>query len=807
MVWPFKRKVRQRRLQVRRHLPIRQAGWWQAFRRAGGIGSSLIGLALLLALVGLDAITGPEPPYRPGQYVPADIHARVDFLSKKSPDQARKFTPAVFALKPQRLQRVQQQLEQLPGRLQQDGDQTRQALAEQMSAEPAEVETFARRLSNIDAEAFAADIAALDEALAEIALVSEQQAAVQRTRAAKEVLLSGPERTERIPIQELVVLQDPHLSRRHVRGKLNQKGLFDRRIRPRLADWIVSRLSEIGPLWEYDAEATNQRIDQSVEAVKSFPPEQLPEYLRVQHLAGEPLVRASRRGPGADSMGSGMSRAEIELLRDERQAYRALEQTVAPWRNVTRLAGRAGILAVILGLLGAYLAFYYPRVIENQWRALSLALVLLIGLGAAQLAVYVLEWNVYAAVFSVLLASIIAALVYDRRFALMFAAVATALQVVLLSQGVQVGMVFFVTAAVTILQLNDVRTRTKLIRVAAVGAGAMAATIWLLQLAQDVPWPFILANSLWGAAAAVFVGFLTQGILPLIERVFRIATSMTLLEWCDASKPLLKRVAMEAPGTYNHSLQLGAMCEAAAEAISADGLRARVGAYYHDIGKIHKPPYFIENQSGSSSKHAKLSPAMSLLIIIGHVKDGLELAREYNLPRVLHEFISTHHGTTLVQYFYRAATEQRKNGSSDRAPDETEFRYPGPKPRSREAAILMLADASESSVRSMNDPTPGRIENQVHTMVTRRMMDGQLDECFLTLREVHQIESSLVKSLCSFYHSRIAYPTPQGQKPSAAEMHPKADKPKPAQDQDQASEDQDQAEASDRDQAAQPARS
>ena len=144
----------------------------------------------------------------------------------------------------------------------------------------------------------------------------------------------------------------------------------------------------------------------------------------------------------------------------------------------------------------------------------------------------------------------------------------------------------------------------------------------------------------------------------------------------------------------------------------------------------------------------------------------------YSLPKVLYEFISSHHGTTLVQYFYHAAAEQRKT-EADRAPDEVEFRYPGPKPRLREAAILMLADASESSVRAMADPTHGRIENQVHAMVTRRLMDGQLDECDLTLREVHLIETSLVKSLCSIYHTRLAYPTPSGQKPSAAELRPK----------------------------------
>jgi membrane-associated HD superfamily phosphohydrolase len=160
---------------------------------------------------------------------------------------------------------------------------------------------------------------------------------------------------------------------------------------------------------------------------------------------------------------------------------------------------------------------------------------------------------------------------------------------------------------------------------------------------------------------------------------------------------------------------------------------------------------------------------MSLLIITSHVKDGLEMARQYRLPAILHEFIATHHGTTLVQYFYQVAAGRK--GESDRAPQEVEFRYPGPKPRTKEAAILMLADASESSVRSMAEPTPGRIENQVHAMVMRRLMDGQLDDCDLMLREVRQIEESLVKTLNAIYHTRVGYPTPAGQKPSAAELH------------------------------------
>jgi putative nucleotidyltransferase with HDIG domain len=375
----------------------------------------------------------------------------------------------------------------------------------------------------------------------------------------------------------------------------------------------------------------------------------------------------------------------------------------------------------------------------------------------------------WSAVLPVVVGATIVAIAHNQRFALTVGAVLALLVVLQLRGGQAMLLVLLAGGMTAVLQLHEIRTRSKLLVVAAVVAVAVSVMVAATALMGGVPlYPFALVDAAWAAGFALMAGLLVQAALPGIERVFRVATSMTLLEWCDASKPLLKRLAMEAPGTYNHSLQLGTMCEAAAEAIGARGLLARVGAYYHDIGKINKPPYFIENQGASPSKHSKLSPAMSLLIIIGHVKDGLEMAREYGLPPVLHEFIASHHGTTLVQYFYHAATEQRKN-HADRAPDEVEFRYPGPKPHSKEVAILMLADAAESSVRAMSDPTPGRIENQVHAMVSRRLMDGQLDMCDLTLKEVHVIEASLVKSLCGIYHGRIAYPTPAGQKPSAAE--------------------------------------
>jgi putative nucleotidyltransferase with HDIG domain len=187
----------------------------------------------------------------------------------------------------------------------------------------------------------------------------------------------------------------------------------------------------------------------------------------------------------------------------------------------------------------------------------------------------------------------------------------------------------------------------------------------------------------------------------------------------------------------------------------------RVGAYYHDIGKINKPAYFVENEMGSASRHKELSPAMSHLIIIGHVKDGIEMAKEYGLPSVLRQFIETHHGTTLVEHFYNEAKKQKTQNSKGKAgdaPSESEFRYPGPKPRTKEAAIVMLADTIEGAVRSLPEVTPARIDAVVHNMAMKRLQDGQFDECELSLRELSQIETSISKTLAIHYHGRIAYP-------------------------------------------------
>jgi putative nucleotidyltransferase with HDIG domain len=518
------------------------------------------------------------------------------------------------------------------------------------------------------------------------------------------------------------------------------------------------------PIYRYDPRRTQAHMDDAIDKVLANPPQDAYK----EYTAGEVIAnRSLRKGPDGEQA-VGLAAQELEVLQAERRQF-VTELRAQPLQHWSRLLGRATIVLLVVIMLAAYVTRYHGDLIADRRTLLALLSVLVLMLAANEVLVGIFQWNPHVALFPAMMAGAIITLARNQRFALAIG-VATAMILVLQVRGsMELFLVLLAGMAAIIFQLGEVRTRTKIIIASAVAAGVSLLAVMVTGLASAKPWVFSAQDAIWAAGCGLMTGFVVQGALPLIESVFHVATSLTLLEWCDASKPLLKRLAVEAPGTYNHSLQLGSLCEAAAETIGARGLLARVGAYYHDIGKINKPEYFIENQAGSLSKHAKLSPAMSLLIIIGHVKDGMELAREYGLPKVLYEFITSHHGTTLVQYFYHAAAEQRRE-AADRAPDEAEFRYPGPKPKSKEPAILMLADAAESSVRAMSEPTPGRIEHQIHAMVNRRLMDGQLDECDLTLKEVHQIESSLVKSLCSMYHGRTPYPTPPNQKPAPGDI-------------------------------------
>jgi putative nucleotidyltransferase with HDIG domain len=312
--------------------------------------------------------------------------------------------------------------------------------------------------------------------------------------------------------------------------------------------------------------------------------------------------------------------------------------------------------------------------------------------------------------------------------------------------------------AIGALLLREVRSRTRPVIVGAIAALGFAIMTAAAGMWQDQPWPLIATDCAWRFGWGLLGGFLLGGSLPFIENAFGIVTGMSLLELGDMTHPLLQELVARAPGTYNHSITVGTIAEAAAEKVGADPLLVRIGAYFHDIGKVLKPHYFVENQTAGVNRHANLAPAMSTLIIIGHVKDGADLARQHHLPQSIIDLIEQHHGTTLVEFFYREAARRRDGNPDTGEVQESFFRYPGPRPQSKEAAILMMTDAVESASRSLSEPTPGRLEGLVADIVDKRLRDGQFDECDLTLREIATIRESLVKSLIGIYHGRIKYP-------------------------------------------------
>ncbi len=264
----------------------------------------------------------------------------------------------------------------------------------------------------------------------------------------------------------------------------------------------------------------------------------------------------------------------------------------------------------------------------------------------------------------------------------------------------------------------------------------------------------VLTYGFYGAINGLICSTLTLGTLPLWESFFRIVTPLKLVELFNPNQPLLKKLLIEAPGTYHHSIIVGNLSESAADAVGGNSLLARVGAFYHDIGKIKRPYFFKENQLTSENPHEKLTPSLSSLIITGHIKDGMELAKKYKLPTEVRDFIEQHHGDTLVAYFYHKA----KTGENGENIDEQSFRYGGPKPKTKETAIVMLADSVEAAVRSISGPSKEKIENLIYKIVEEKLADGQLDESNLTLKDLDTIKKTFVKVMLGIFHERIEYP-------------------------------------------------
>lgn len=472
-------------------------------------------------------------------------------------------------------------------------------------------------------------------------------------------------------------------------------------------------------------------------------------------LAGKPLTRA----------------AELPLLRAE---YNEWLKRLTLGETLIRLLAFTGMLAAIYLLCGLYIYFQYDRRLLTN----PVQLLRLLGLVVATclLCRYASPDPLRAEIVPVVLCAMTMTITFGRQVALL---ITTCICLAItLGLGLDIGEFVTLcsgTCAATLL-LGRIRTRTKLIYVGLAAGSIVAMThmgvdIVLGSLEVMPPtatdgstsshWmtllPVLAGESLRLGGFTLMAGALMTGLLPFAEKIFGVQTDLSLLELGDASHPLLRQLAQRAPGTYNHSINVAAIAEAAADSIGAHGLLTRVGAYFHDIGKMFKPNYFVENQEQGGNCHDTLQPAMSTLVIIAHVKDGADLGRKNRLPRRIIDFIEQHHGTTLVEYFYREAAKRSQNDPNKEEVSETSFRYPGPKPQSLEAAVLMLADSVESASRTLVEPTSSRIQNLVDQIAMKKLLDGQFDQCGLTLQQLDQLKSSLVKSLTAIYHGRVKY--------------------------------------------------
>lgn len=549
----------------------------------------------------------------------------------------------------------------------------------------------------------------------------------------------------KVPYEELVA-QKNRKAIEGVAGYISRR-VPDLRLRQTIENVVVEVLRE-QPTIIYDKERTAAAMKKAEDAT----PEAMTAF-----EANKPFIH-----PGS------LGVQEYELLKAHQEAYEHFlssdETSLADSLRQERFVQRAGLCLVValiaVGLL-AYMRMYEPSLLASLAPGLRTVGVVLLTLAISR--ALEMNWPQYPelAVAPCVAAGGTLAIVFPRRFAIGVMCFVAVMLRTMLDAHLSLLLVLFSAIVAAIWQLDEIRSRSKLLITGLVTGSATAVMSAAVSMWDGQSWDYLVRHASWAGGGAILGAFVLQGLLPFLERAFRVATSLTLLEWRDPTRPLLQLLAREAPGTYNHSLVLGTLAEAACERIGANGLLAQVGALYHDIGKIHRAAYFTENQEGRINRHEKLAPTMSLLIILGHVKDGLELAKQYRLPPVLHQFIAEHHGTTLVRYFHHRAVENQPRvatGRHDRDVAEADFRYEGPKPQSRESAVLMLCDAVEGTVRSLKEPTVGRIESTVHQIIVDRLNDGQFDNCPLTMRDIRKVEDSLVKSLCGIHHGRVAYP-------------------------------------------------
>jgi hypothetical protein len=419
---------------------------------------------------------------------------------------------------------------------------------------------------------------------------------------------------------------------------------------------------------------------------------------------------------------------------------------------VLKILGDILIMSMLFMMFVLFLIMYDKRLFNdvNRFLLLIICLVIALGLGST----IALLAPAQMILVPITITAMLLMIFFDERVALMGSAVVLLVLSYIMGGSFRFILMHAFPIVMAIIALRRSRTRENVLRPLLFILIGYFVTVSAMSIASLEPIQKSLTMLGLAFGNAIVSVLVTNGLMMVIERIFGVTTSLSLLELSDMNRPLLKRLSLEAPGTFNHSIVVGNLLEAAAEKIGANSLLARVGAYYHDIGKLSKADYFVENQQGGENKLDQLKPHMAAKVIISHVRKGLELADQEKLPDVIKDFIATHHGAMTVDYFYQKALKE----SGEEGTQENEFRYPGPKPKTKETALLMIVEAAEAAVRSLPKATPRSIEAKIKEVISKRLNSGQLDESPLKFADLTKISSAIYPLLVGLYHERVPYP-------------------------------------------------
>ncbi len=436
--------------------------------------------------------------------------------------------------------------------------------------------------------------------------------------------------------------------------------------------------------------------------------------------------------------------------------------------TLPRVLALAGLIAVLTLFFVIYIRLDLPQFVHDDEAVFLIGLCMVLGVGLIEISQKIPRFSQYAVPIGGI--TMLVTLLLHVRLAFLVGVMLSIFCGVLYNLSFNAMFVAFFSSMTAMLAAQSVRHRSDILRAGFHIVWVTCLCIYGLSLFHGWGKTLTIHRFGWAGANAGLCIILTLALLPLLESFFSRVTPITLLEVGDFNRPLLRRLMIEAPGTYHHTLLVAALAEQAAEAIGANSLLCRVGMYYHDVGKLEHADYFIENQTMRRSTrdkaelHDKLNPSISSLVILSHVKDGVALARTYGVPEEVIKFIPEHHGTSLIKYFYMQALEQ----SDEEAPPPDVYRYPGPRPRSRETVIGMLADSVEAASRAMEEPTYERLKTLVEKIVNAKFMDNQFDQAPITLSDLRKIIDSFTSSLSAIYHVRIEYPEmPEAESPSS----------------------------------------